>query len=135
DLEFVKQVMDVFPEDKRNRLIELHVVPVGYEFEPQTQTLRVVFITHDPSLTAVREVLQELNLERYELQYAPEEAIKDLLGRAFPRKNEFLERMSEDPLAYDLGTSYDDEADVLDEEALEAEISRSSLINLFEATL
>ncbi len=136
DLEFVRQVADVFPEKRRNRLIELRVVPVGYEFEQQTQMLRVVFLTHDPSLPAVRELMQELNLERYELQYAPELVVKDLLAKAFPRKNEYLERMSEDPLAYDLGLSYEDEkGELIDEEALEAEINRSSLINLFEAAL
>jgi type IV pilus assembly protein PilB len=98
--------------------------------------LRVVFVTHDPSLPAVRELMQELNLERYELQYASESTVKDLLARAFPRKNEFLERMSEDPLAYDLGTSYEEEkGELIDEDALEAEINRSSLINLFEAAL
>ncbi|MEX1056066.1 MAG: ATPase, T2SS/T4P/T4SS family, partial [Rhodothermales bacterium] len=137
DLEFIRQVADVFPEKKRNRLIELRVVPIGYEFETQTQMLRVVFVTHDPSLPAVRELMQELSLERYELQYASESTVKDLLARAFPRKNEFLERMSEDPLAYDLGTSYEDEGkgELIDEDALEAEINRSSLINLFEAAL
>ena len=136
DLEFIKQVVDVFPEERRNRLIELRVVPIGYEFEPQSQALRVVFITHDPSLPAVRELMQELKLERFELQYTSEETAKDLLARAFPRKNEYLERMSEDPLAYDLGTSYDEaEGDLIDEEALEAEINRSTLINLFEAAL
>ncbi|MEX2402306.1 MAG: GspE/PulE family protein [Rhodothermales bacterium] len=136
DLDFVRQVADVFPEKKRNRLIELRIVPIGYEFEQQTQMLRVVFITHDPSLPAVRELMQDLNLERYELQYADESKVKDLLLRAFPKKNEYLERMTEDPLAYDLGTSYEDEkSELIDEEALEAEINRSSLINLFEAAL
>lgn len=136
DLEFVRQVADVFPEKKRNRLIELRIVPIGYEFEQQTQMLRVVFITHDPSLPAVRDLMQDLNLERYELQYASEEKVRDLLSRAFPKKNEYLERMTEDPLAYDLGTSYeDDKSELIDEEALEAEINRSSLINLFEAAL
>ena len=136
DLEFVRQVADVFPEKKRNRLIELRIVPIGYEYEQQTQMLRVVFITHDPSLPAVRELMQDLNLERYELQYVPETHVRDLLARAFPKKNEYLERMSDDPLAYDLGSSYEgDKNELIDEEALEAEINRSSLINLFEGAL
>ncbi|MDA0875367.1 MAG: GspE/PulE family protein [Bacteroidetes bacterium] len=37
--------------------------------------------------------------------------------------------------AFDLGMSYDDDDVMLDEDALEAEISRSKLINLFEAAL
>ncbi len=136
DVDFIRQVADVFPEKKRNRLIELHIVPIGYEFEQQTQLLRVVFITHDPSLPVVRELMQDLNLERYELQYASETTVKDLLARAFPKKNEYLERMTDDPLAYDLGTSYEDEkSELIDEDALEAEINRSSLINLFEGAL
>jgi type IV pilus assembly protein PilB len=43
--------------------------------------------------------------------------------------------MSDDPMATDLGTSFEEEGGLIDEAALEAEISRSTLINLFEATL
>ena len=41
-------------------------------------------------------------------------------------------------MRFDLGTSYDQNTastGIVDEEALEAEIGRSTLINLFEATL
>jgi type IV pilus assembly protein PilB len=55
----------------------------------------------------------------------------------FPRRNEFLDRISDsDENAFDLGATYEHKEDqVVDEEQLDAEINRSSLINLFEASL
>jgi len=80
--------------------------------------------------------MKDLKLDNYELQYAPESLIDILIAEAFPKRNEFLERMNTDPLAYDLGATYEDrKGELIDEDALEAEINRSSLINLFEAAL
>ena len=62
--------------------------------------------------------------------------IEEQVLKIFPRKNEYLERITDDPLAIDFGATFQvQKGELIDEEALEAEISRSSLINLFEATL
>jgi type IV pilus assembly protein PilB len=90
--------------------------------------------THDPARTEIHRLLHALNLNRFELQYAPESMLLEIIGEAFPQKNKYLDRLGED-LAFDLGTSYDEGQQLVDEEALEAEISRSKLINLFEAML
>ena len=134
DAKFVRSVMETLSPENRDRLLNLHLVPFECETENQSGNVKLVFITHDPMRTEVRKVMKELKLDRFDLYYAPKSAVDALIAEAFPRKNEFLERITEDPMAFDLGMSYE-EADLIDEDALEAEISRSTLINLFEATL
>ena len=134
DAKFVRSVMETLSLENRERLLDLRLVPFECETEHQSGNVKLVFITHDPMRTEVRRLMKELKLDRFDLYYAPKAAVDTLIAEAFPRKNEFLERITEDPMAFDLGMSYE-EADLIDEDALEAEISRSTLINLFEATL
>ncbi len=134
DAKFVRSVMETLSEENRDRLLNLHLVPFECETE-QSGTVKLVFITHDPMRTEVRKVMKELKLDRFDLYYAPKSAVETVIVEAFPRKNEFMERVLEDPMAFDLGMSYEEGTEIIDEDALEAEISRSSLINLFEATL
>ncbi len=136
DTDFVRKSLDAYTDEQQNRLLELRVVPFGYDLEPMSGIHKLIFISHDPMRPAVQKIMRELDLERFEIRYAPEAAVTRVIERAFPKRNEYLERMSEDEMAYDLGMAIEDEDDeLLDEEALEAEISSSSLINLFEATL
>jgi len=132
--EFVRSVMDTFEEEVRERLIELRVVPFEVDLDAQTGAVKLVLVTHDPMRPEVHRLVHRLKLERFELQYAPRGVIMQALMEAYPRRNEYLERVKEEA-AYDLGTSYDAETELIDEDALEAEINRSKLINLFEATL
>lgn len=137
DAEFVKTVLESFPEELRNELIDLSVAPYAYAQDQPTGMLKLVFITDDPMRRDLQRVMQALELERFELCFAPRVVVRGVLDQAFPRKNKYLERIkdSDDP-AFDLGMSFESgENKLLDEEALEAEISRSSLINLVEAML
>jgi type IV pilus assembly protein PilB len=135
DIDFARSVMDTFPENMRDRLIKARVLPFAAEMEKTTGAIKLVFVTHDPTRPEMHKMMQDLKLERFELRYGPESFVKAFIQEAFPRKNEYLERMSEGSMRYDLGASFDEDSSLIDEEALEAEISRSSLINLFEATL
>ncbi|MDZ4701791.1 MAG: GspE/PulE family protein [Rhodothermales bacterium] len=95
------------------------------------------FASFDPTHPEMGQTLRKIGLPNYELRYAPEVVIKDLIKDAFPQhvKNEFLERVAQEMHAFDLGTEYEKQAGLIDEDALEAEIGRSTLINLFEAAL
>jgi type IV pilus assembly protein PilB len=135
DPDFVRTVMDMFSEEHRDKLLKLRVLPYESELDPQSGSIKLIFVTHDPTRPEVHRLLQLLRLERFELCYVPEPVVLAIIAEVFPRKNEYLERLSDDSRAFDLGTSYEQKAGLIDEDALEAEISRSSLINLFEATL
>ena len=135
DPEFARSVTDTFDEAYRDQLLDLGVLPYEVDLESNSGAIKVAFITHDPTRPDVHRMMQKLKLERFELRYAPERVVRGLIAEAFPRKNEYLERIDDDGGAMDLGTSYDEDNNLVDDEALEAEMSRSKLINLFEATL
>ncbi|NBC15986.1 MAG: hypothetical protein GVY18_01580, partial [Bacteroidetes bacterium] len=105
DPEFARSVTDTFDEQYRDQMLDLLVAPYEVDLDQQTGAIKVVFITHDPTRPEVHRLLQKLKLERFELRYAPESVVASLIGEAFPRKNEYLERLSDD-MAVDLGMSY-----------------------------
>lgn len=137
DADFVRTVMESFPEEHRSRLTRLNVAPYAYAQEQSTGMLKLVFITDDPMQQALQRAMHALELERFELCYAPTDVVRTVLHEAFPKKNEYLERVQESAGdATDMGVTFESgDRSLVDEEALEAEISRSSLINLTEALL
>lgn len=135
DHDFVRLTMETLADEHREELMEMLLVPFEHSIDFETGTGRIIFITPDPTRPEINKLVHELDLGRFELRYASESQILRLLDTIFPRKNEYMERVSEDTDAFDLGMSYDTGEDSLDEDALEAEISRSKLINLFEASL
>ena len=134
DHEFTRSVMDKFTDKNRERMLELGVVPLRAKQENDRGAVKLYLITYDPMRPEVHRLTRRLELDRVELQYAPEAAINALITEAFPRKNEYLERIEEND-SLDLGQNYDDSEELVSDEELEAEINRSTLINLFEATL
>ncbi len=135
DHDFVRLTMETLAEEHHEELLEKLLVPFEHTIDFDTGSGRVVFVTPDPTSPEINKLVHELDLGRFELRYASEQEVLRLYDELFPRKNEYLERITEETDAFDLGMSYDDEDAMLDEDALEAEISRSKLINLFEAAL
>lgn len=133
-LAFIERHEDRFPEDAWDEMVEHFVIPVGIERDHATGDNKWLFITHDPTRPEIHQVLQGLRLRRFEVMFAPESTIGSLIADSFLGRNEYLEVLTEDA-AMDMGHTYEAEEQALDEEALEAEISRSHLINLFEAAL
>lgn len=135
DAEFTRSVMDKFSDKQRDQLLDLGVVPLRAQQEGNRGAVKLYLITYDPMRPEVHRITRQLELDRLELQYAPESAVSELIGEAFPKKNEYLERIEDRGDSVDLGQNYEDDNELIDEEELEAEINRSTLINLFEATL
>ncbi len=135
-LAFLSRTGDQFEQEQWQQFARLSVVPVAAGVESVSGELQWIFVTHDPLRPVVNQFLRSLKLKRYAIYYAPESTVRDLIQEGVLNKNEFLERMSQDEIAYDLGLNFEveDEAGV-DEDALVAEIYRSKLINLFEAML
>ena len=139
EADFVKTVLDSFNEEQRDELIALNIAPYAYAQEQGSGLLKLIFITDDPMRPDLQRLMHALDLDRFEMSYAPRLVVRGVLEEAYPRKNVYLERIREgdsDGIEVDFGMSFESaESTLLDEEALEAEISRSSLINLVEALL
>jgi type IV pilus assembly protein PilB len=132
DLDFVQSMVESFGDEQKEQLTELGLVPHHVETTDRGRT--VVFITHDPMRREVHTLARSFELDHFELRYAPKSAVNDLLSDAFPKDNKYLDRLDEDS-SIDLGQNFEDEEDLIDDEKLEEQINRSTLINLFEATL
>ena len=136
DTAFVKRVVDSFDAEQRDELIALKLLPLEHEIDAERGMLRLVFAAQDPGSPDILRFASRLGLDLFELRYAPESQITPLLRKIFPTRNEYLERMHQERWAYDLGASFEQKQEKLvDEEAIEEEINRSSLINLVEASL
>ncbi len=136
DADFVKLTMETLAEEHREEMLEMLLVPFEHELDMETGAGRIIFVTPDPTRPEVNKLLHALDVGRFELRYVPESQVIKLLDELFPRKNEYLERITKETEAFDLGMTYEEEGGSdLDEDALEAEMSRSKLINLFEASL
>ena len=133
DLDYIKSTFESFSEEQQERLMELGVLPFRRETVKRGKE-KIYFLTHDPMRPEVHRAVRRLDLDQFELQYAPESAVTDLISDALPSDNEYLQRLDEQS-AVDLGQSFEEEDDLVDQEKLEEEINRSTLINLFEATL
>jgi type II secretory ATPase GspE/PulE/Tfp pilus assembly ATPase PilB-like protein len=136
DHEFVLLIMETIAEERREDLLRLNLLPFEYAIDTETGGARLIFVTHDPARSDVHQLLAQLKVGRFELRYASERGLTKVITEIFPKRNEYLDRMSVDEPAFDLGTEYEvDQVELVDESALEAEMSRSTLINLFEASL
>ncbi|MFO8099471.1 MAG: GspE/PulE family protein [Salinibacter sp.] len=138
DADFVRRVIEQFERPDQDKLLAMRLLPLREERDDQRGISRLVFATHDPTRPELYQIAHDVGLAHFELRYAPEDVVAPLLDELYPRRNEYLERIEADEQAgsFDLGASYE-QADrgLVDEEELEAEINRSSLINLFEAAL
>ena len=137
EAEFAKTVIESFDDGLGDRLIELKTIPYAYAQDQPSGILKLVFITEDPMRPELQKVINQLSIERFELCYAPGTVVEGVIQEAFPRKNEYLERLSNDTGPdVDFGVSFETgEKTLVDEDQLEAEISQSALLNLTEAIL
>jgi type IV pilus assembly protein PilB len=77
-------------------------------------------------------VARSFNVKKYEICYVRLKDLQSLSEKVAPAQNEFLKLIDDDKIV-DTGGEGDEEG--FDEQALEAEISKSALVNLFEGCL
>jgi len=135
-LAFLNKSWDQFEKEQWQEFARLALVPVAVGVEESSNEVQWIFVTHDPLQPGIKPFLRTLQIKRYELYYTPESVVRDLIQGGIFNKNEFLERITQEGIPYDLGMSFDDDDDEsVDEEALVAEMTQSKLVNLFEAML
>ena len=135
-LAFVQRQREKFDKEQWYRLAALNLVPAAAISDGDGSEPLWIFATHDPARPEINQQLRSLGLKRYEVYYAPESVVDGLIHDAILSKNEYLERINQDEIAFDLGMSIEEKGnEFVDEDALTAEINRSKLINLFEAML
>lgn len=128
-IDFIRDIVYELPDEVQQELISRKLLPFKWhEFKRNV----LVLVTHDPTDEVVHRLVSHLDCQHYEIAYSRQEDLDELIREVFYSKNEFLQQIAESIQNVEI---LDDEADIIDEEALDAEINRSMLTNLVEGML
>jgi type IV pilus assembly protein PilB len=127
-IDFMKRFVDALPDNARGKLLHAKVLPLRFD---EKQTDKLIIIAPDPTDRRIPLIASNFGVKKYEVAYCRLKDLQGLLERVVPPENEFL-RLLEDS---DVGIDVKEDESALDEEALEAEISKSALVNLVEGAL
>lgn len=128
-INFMKKMMDPLPEPMRALMKEEKILVYKYdEYRPYV----LIILASDPTNKQISNIARAIGAKRYEVCYVKLSELESLLEKIHPEENVYLKEMDDMALEIE-GVDKDDES--LDEEAIEAEINKSLLVNLVEGML
>ncbi|HZY10744.1 MAG TPA: ATPase, T2SS/T4P/T4SS family, partial [Bacteroidota bacterium] len=128
-VDFIKKLVDTVPESARDLLIQSRMLPLRFD---EKQGDKLIIIAADPTDRNIPVVARNFGVKKYEVCYCRLKDLQGLLEQVVPPENEFLRLLANTEVGIS-GTG-EEEAEI-DEETLEAEISKSALVNLVEGAL
>jgi type IV pilus assembly protein PilB len=128
---FIKKLVDALPMAQREMMSQAKMLPFKFD---ERQTDKLIIIAADPTDRNLPVVARSFNVKKYEICYVRLKDLQNLLDNVAPRQNEFLKLLQDDKV--DIGEETPSKEDELfDEDALESEINKSALVNLFEGCI
>ncbi|MEO8166928.1 MAG: ATPase, T2SS/T4P/T4SS family [bacterium] len=128
-LEFIKKLIDGLTDGARSMLVEAKMLPLKYD---ERQADKLMIIAADPTDRRIPLIARNFNAKKYEVAYCRLSSVQKLLEQIIPVENEFL-RILESTSNASIDAQEDESG--FDEDTLEAEISKSALVNLVEGCL
>jgi len=130
-IDHTKDILAKFPDDLKRELLYKKVLP--YQIAQGRRSI-LILLAADPTDKIVEKIPLNTEFKKYEVAYCQLSTIEELIKIIAPQKNEFLEILSE------AGEQIEEvqeggKAEGLDEYALDDEINKSLLVNLFEGSL
>ena len=129
EINSIKNLLKKFPEDLQKELIYKKIIPYKISLGHRNT---LIVLAANPTLKILESIPVKTDYKKYEVVYCKLKTIEELIEIIAPQKNEFLELFeeSDDEISDD-----DSEENNIDEYALDDEINKSLLVNLFEACL
>jgi type IV pilus assembly protein PilB len=130
-IDFIKKLVES-GDGLREEIINAKMLPLKFD---EARPDKLVVVAADPTNKQIPRLARSFMAKRYEVAYVRLKDLQGLIDKVFPPENEFLKVLantSKDELG-DIGSAGEEEG--LDEQQLEAEISKSVLINLIEGML
>ncbi len=127
-IDFIRKLVDGLQEAHRDLLIQSKMMPLKFD---EKQPDKLIIICADPTDRNIPIIARNFNAKKYEVTYVRLKELQNLLEQVIPPQNEFLKLLEDNQISVE--TSQDDAS--VDEEALEAEISKSALANLLEGCI
>ena len=128
---YIKDVFSKFDEDFLNKLLFRKIVPYRV-LNDRKKSLLV--LAADPTNSLVEDIPKLSEFKKYEVAYCRLSSIQALINIIAPQKNEFLELLEEASGQMQEVIDTDEDSDI-DEFALDEEINKSLLVNLYEGSL
>ncbi len=128
-INFMRKMLDPMPDSMRVLMKSEKILVYKYdEFRPYV----LIILAADPTNKQIPQIARAIGAKRYEVCYVKLAELESLLEKINPEENVYLKEM--DDMAMEIeGGGVDEES--LDEEAIEAEINKSLLVNLVEGML
>lgn len=127
---FVKKFVDALSDQQREMMTAAKMLPFKWD---ERQTDKLIIVAADPTDRNLPVVARSFNVKKYEICYVRLKDLQNLLEKVAPKQNEFLKMLDAEE-TIDEGAMSKEDAEV-DEDALEAEINKSALVNLFEGCI
>lgn len=126
-----KAILGKIPEELKKKLLYHKIFPYALVSKDR-ETLQV--LASDPTDPLIQDIIEQSPYKRIEIYWSRLKTIEDLAALLAPQKNEFLQLLEE---AGQVLTEIDDGSSGLElnEQALDEEINKSLLVNLFEGAL
>lgn len=130
-IKHTKEILSKFPENFKKELLYKKILPYRISYS-RRNTLLV--LAANPTNKIVEKIPLNTEFKRYEVAFCRLKTIEELIENIAPQKNEFLELLEE------AGEQIEEVGETsiisgIDEYALDDEINKSLLVNLFEACL
>jgi type IV pilus assembly protein PilB len=129
-ISFIKKYIDQLSDQQREMMIQSKMLPFKFD---ERQPDKLIIIAADPTDRNLPVVARSFNVKKYEICYVRLKELQSLMDKVAPAQNEFLKLLDDNQIT--VGEGGGGEEEQLDEQALEAEINKSALVNLFEGCL
>ena len=127
-IEAIKQMINNSGEQLKNQMLEHRIIP--FMFDERVKD-KLILAAVDPTERNIPKIAFGLNAKKYEVIYIRKKDYEKIIQTILPPENVYLKMMEE--AATEIQIEKDETS--LDEDALNAEINKSALINLVEGAL
>ncbi len=128
-IEFIKNIVYTMNDEVSNELLSKKILP--FKWHDYKRNV-LILVTGDPTNQDVHALARKLDIADFDIAYAPIDDIESLIHEIFYSNNEFLQQIFEEAQEVEV---FEDQSKQVDEDALDAEINKSRLVNLVEGML
>lgn len=129
-IKHTREILKKFDENFRKELLYRKILPYQYNYGRKNT---LVVLAADPTEQLIEKIPAHSEFKKYEVVYCKLVQLQELINIIAPQKNEFLELLQE--AEEEIQEVSDSEERNIDEYALDDEINKSLLVNLFEGCL
>jgi type IV pilus assembly protein PilB len=127
-LKAIKQLVNDSPDSLKAQMLEHKVIPFMYDERVKD---KLILAAIDPTNRNIPQIAFGLNAKKYEILFIRKKDYEKFVNTIIPPENVYLKMMQE----ADESEIHIEQDESFDEEALDAEINKSALINLVEGAL